>query len=331
VTPRIVIHIGAPKTGSTFLQRAIRTDPALWRANGVHVPVLPEVEGIAGNAKLLAASLGGETPAFRRAFPQIDVASLDPAEIVSRLLADWQPEREVLLLSAENLDAPLAKPLRRLLPRDAACTVVLFIRNQHRWTESYYRQRVKMMVFNGTVGEITDTVVEQDGPGSFPDWHAVHEAWHTEFDDTRVVLFEEAGDLLATFATVADLPVPGGLPPLEPENVSLDAYQIAYLVSQELAFDLDEFKRRRRAANVAARRTAVPTVNFLSRRDRERIRARFEPGNRRLLELLGRDYAGSPLDLGESGADHVTLAHVRRSRSYKKYKKLADSIYAGSL
>ncbi len=121
---RIVIHVGAPKTGSTSLQWLVRSNPELWRAHGVHVPVLREVERQAGNAKLLAAVLGAEAPAFRRGFPEIDVAALDPAELVSRLLAGWRPGREVLLLSAENLAVPRRRSLCESCCRpDVAYTV----------------------------------------------------------------------------------------------------------------------------------------------------------------------------------------------------------------
>ena len=329
-TGRIIIHIGAPKTGSSSLQRLMRTEPGLWRAHGLHMPVLPEVERQAGNAALLAATLGAETLGFRRGHPDIDVATLDPAELVSRLLAGWQREREVLVLSAVNFEEPQASRLRAVLPQDIAYTVVLFVRNQHRWVESYHRQLVKTMLFDTGISELVGSVLSA-GPRYCPDWLATYEAWRNAFGACRVVVFEEAApDLLAAFAAATQLPLPPEIPQLEPQNVSPGAHEIAYLLALRRPLELSDFRRRRTAASAAAGRSTLPSFRYLTSEDRERIRARFEPGNRRLLELLGRPYDGSPLDLSQTAADAVRLDDVYRSRTYKSYRKLADSIYAKS-
>ena len=57
VSPRIVLHIGAPKTASTYLQRRLRANAAALREHGIYVPVIPAVAAMAGNAKLLATAL----------------------------------------------------------------------------------------------------------------------------------------------------------------------------------------------------------------------------------------------------------------------------------
>ncbi len=241
-TARIVIHIGAPKTGSTSLQRQVRSEPELWRAHGVYMPILPEVERQAGNAMLLAASLGAETAGMRRGYPEIDVAALDPAELVSRLLAGWQRGRELLLLSAVHLGAAQAKPLRALLPREVAYTVVFFVRNQYRWVESYHRQLVKTMLFEAELSELVGAVLD-DGPRYCPDWLLNFQAWQEAFGDCRVVVFEEAAaDLPAAFAAAAELPPLPDVPQLEPQNVSPDAYEIAYLLGLKRPLELLDFK-----------------------------------------------------------------------------------------
>jgi hypothetical protein len=330
-TPRIVIHIGAPKTGSSTLQRLVRTEPETWRAHGVHMPILPEVERQAGNAMLLAASLGAETAGMRRGFPEIDPAALDPAELVERLLDGWRPEREVLVLSAVHFEAAQAKPLREVLPPEVACSVVFFVRNQCSWLESYHRQLVKTMLFDAPVSALVGAVLDPvPGPRYCPDWLGIYEAWQDAFGDCRVVVFEDAAaDLLAAFAAAAGLPQPlSPVRALEPQNVSPDAFQIAYLLALDRPLELVDFRRRRAAAAEAASRSAVPSLRYLAREDRERLRERFEPGNRRLLELLGRPYDGSPLDLSSDGGEHAELADVYRSRPYRSFRKLADRLYA---
>ena len=45
---RVILHVGAPKTGSTYLQKRLRANAQALRARGVYVPVLPEVAATAG-------------------------------------------------------------------------------------------------------------------------------------------------------------------------------------------------------------------------------------------------------------------------------------------
>jgi hypothetical protein len=126
--PRIVIHVGAPKTGSSYLQTRLRTAPEVWRAHGVYVPVLPEMAQFGANAWLLSNVLGRSSSA-----KELDATDApEPREVVARLLDGWQADREVLVLSAESLRPWKAQPLRDVLPAEAECTPVLFVRNQNR-------------------------------------------------------------------------------------------------------------------------------------------------------------------------------------------------------
>src|SRR2546423_7763876 len=143
-SPRIVLHIGAPKTASTYLQRRLRADPSHLRKHGIYVPVLPLVAEMAGNAKLLATALSRRPSlTFQRAFPKIDLRTLDPSGLVAELLQDWRADSESVVLSAENFRPNHAPRLRELLPKTAPSVVVLFVRRQDRWIDSYFNQMVK--------------------------------------------------------------------------------------------------------------------------------------------------------------------------------------------
>jgi hypothetical protein len=72
--PRIILHVGALKTASTYLQQRMRANLATLRQHRIYVPVLPVAAEMAGNAKLLTTALNGRaTPMFQRAFPKIDM------------------------------------------------------------------------------------------------------------------------------------------------------------------------------------------------------------------------------------------------------------------
>ena len=100
---RIILHVGAPKTGSTYIQKRLKANASALRARGVYVPVLPEVSAMAGNAKLLATVLTDErTASFQRAFPTLDLALLRPEQVMDDLLRGWVKDEEDVILSAEN-------------------------------------------------------------------------------------------------------------------------------------------------------------------------------------------------------------------------------------
>jgi len=74
---KIILHVGAPKTGSTFLQRHFCENQSILRSEGVYYPLDPVVSKIAANAKFLATLLEGKpTQRFIRSFPKLDTSNL---------------------------------------------------------------------------------------------------------------------------------------------------------------------------------------------------------------------------------------------------------------
>lgn len=176
---RIVLHVGSAKTGSTYVQKRLRLDGDYVRSRGIFVPVLDEVKRIAGNAKLLAACLSKErTYQFNRAFPMIDPTVLDPQNLVDRLLANWRPDSETVVLSAEDFLHSHAKILKEMLPHDVEVTVVLCIRRQDQWINSLYSQWIKTGSFSGSMSGFLAAL---DDPKMHlyraPDWFRDYEVW----------------------------------------------------------------------------------------------------------------------------------------------------------
>jgi hypothetical protein len=332
-SPRIVLHVGAPKTASTYLQRRLRADPNHLRKHGIYVPVLPVVTEMAGNAKLLATALSRRPSlTFQRAFPKIDVSALDPTRLVAELLQDWQRDSESVVLSAENFRPNHARRLRELLPKTAPSIVVLFVRRQDRWIDSYFNQMVKTNEINEDISTFVARLCDTDGERLCrPDWFAHYEAWRDAFGNCEVVFYDEvASDVFGAFIAAAGLePVPD-LIDIDRAQVSLNVYELAYLLDLKTPIDYPEFLLRRAASEKASRRLGLhETRSLLSNADLERLRNRFEASNHRLLTALGRN--NNPtllrLDAGSASDSYCDLKEFYASESYARYRELADAIY----
>lgn len=331
--PRIVVHIGAPKTASTYLQRRLRADPNHLRKHGIYVPVLPLVAEMAGNAKLLATALSRRPSlTFQRAFPKIDVSALDPTRLVAELLQDWRADSESVVLSAENFRPNHARRLRELLPKTAPCVIVLFVRRQDRWIDSYFNQMVKTNEINEDISTFVTRLCDTDGERLCrPDWFAHYEAWRDAFGDCKVVFYDEvASDVFGAFIAAAGLePVPD-LIDIDRAQVSLNVYELAYLLDLKTPIDYPEFLLRRAASEKASRRLGLnETRSLLSSADLERLRNRFEASNQRLLTALGRNNNPTlfQLDVGSASDSYCDLKEFYASESYARYRELTDAIY----
>jgi hypothetical protein len=332
-SPRVVLHIGAPKTGSTYLQRRLRANRELLRKHGIYVPVLPAVAEMAGNAKLLATALSrSPSLTFQRAFPEIDVNALDPKRIVAELFHDWRLDSESIVLSAENLRPNHARELRQVLPSTTPCVVVLFVRRQDRWVDSYFNQMIKTNEIHEQISAFVNRICETDNSRwCKPDWFAHYQAWRDAFGDCRVVFYDEVENIFDAFANAAGLSPAPDLIDIERAQISLNVYELAYLLELKTPIDYQDFLRRRAASEKASQRLDLrETRSLLSNDDLSRLRNEFEDSNRRLIAALGRSEDQSPLQLDRScnSDSYCSLANLYPSDAYARFRKLADAIYS---
>jgi hypothetical protein len=164
-----------------------------------------------------------------------------------------------------------------------------------------------------------------------PDWFAHYEAWRDAFGNCEVVFYDEvASDVFGAFIAAAGLePVPD-LIDIDRAQVSLNVYELAYLLDLKTPIDYPEFLLRRAASEKASRRLGLhETRSLLSNADLERLRNRFEASNHRLLTALGRN--NNPtllrLDAGSASDSYCDLKEFYASESYARYRELADAIY----
>lgn len=134
---RVVLHVGAHKTGTTVIQQYLKSHAELLRRRGIRYVSRPELTPLVGWGEKL----------------------VDRPERFAGLLEDFGSSRDrVLLGSHENIcGAPLVRDGAALYPRSARpidalvrllepfdATVVLTIRPPHEMVESYYLQQVNL-------------------------------------------------------------------------------------------------------------------------------------------------------------------------------------------
>ena len=326
-SPRIILHIGAPKTGSTYLQRRFLNAPELLRKYGIYYPA----SKMAGNAKLLPVAIRKcATATFQRRFPEMNVLELKPSLIVSELLSDWNPDQETLVLSAENFRPRHATLLREILPTKIECTVVLFVRRQDTWLDSYFNQLIKSRDINEDMESFLSRVIHsEDELLCCPDWYVHYNTWVDMFGNCKIVFYDQVRtDLLSGFLAAAELNPIYKLPDIPPQQVSLSIYELAYLLEQERDIPFAEFARYRAAGHKASRILGYhETQSLLSPTDRKRLQERFESSNDRLINTLNRPECVEYLRIAPESPDYCDLALFYKTTEYAHFREIANSIY----
>ena len=206
------------------------------------------------------------------------------------------------------------------------------MRRQDRWIDSYFNQMVKTNEINEDLGTFVARLCDTDGERLCrPDWFDHYEAWRDAFDNCKVVFYDEvASDVFSAFIAAAGLePVPD-LIDIDRAQVSLNVYELVYLLDLKTPIDYPEFHLRRAASEKASRRLGLhETRSLLSNADLERLRSRFEASNHRLMTALGRN--NNPtllrLDISSVSDSYCDLKEFYASESYARYRELTDTIY----
>lgn len=192
MTDQIIFHVGAPKTGSTYLQRRLVHNSAILRQHGICYPVKPEFERIAANAKLITFGIDPlKADGFRQAFPAFDVEKLNPADEFEALLAECPPDTKTVILSSEGMLPRYARNLADVIPASARTTITLVVRRQDDWIESFFNQGVK----NNAMKSIDDTVALAINGGDVlscqPDWWDHYQSWSAHFERCDVLFYDQ--------------------------------------------------------------------------------------------------------------------------------------------
>ena len=217
---RCLIHIGAPKTGTTLLQRVLFENRDVLAR---HDMLYPDVSLRGYGHHDLAFLLGGGYPAW--ATPQ-DRSLDDLTKDLERLARNHQGS---LLFSSEDFYL-CANPeaLYDLLSRTGAfkgrdCSVIVYVRRQDEAHESWYNQTIKAQGYTHDLDECVRAFHE------LWDYRKQLARWSSVFGKDALVVrpYEESeyvgGSLLADFLSILRLPINEFVVTKERVNTKLNA------------------------------------------------------------------------------------------------------------
>lgn len=142
---RLILHVGAPKTGSSAVQRHCCEHAADLRRQGLHYPLHPlDANGVSGgHGEQFALLLGGQAAAARRA--------------LACHLADARRAGCRLVLSAESV-LPHAAAVVAALPTDRF-HVVCFVRHPLDAIASHHNQGIKRHFGTGPLSQAAAAIL----------------------------------------------------------------------------------------------------------------------------------------------------------------------------
>ena len=296
---RCVVHIGAPKTGSTWLQKVFTENRAALAERGI---LYPDVSLRGFGHHDLAFLLGGGYPDWATPQPR----SLGDLE--HELASATRGHDGAVLISSEDFYLyPNPAGLRATLERCGlpAPTVVVYVRRQDAAHESWYNQTVKAQ---GYTHDIETCIAQFFG---IWDYAAQLQKWSDVFgrEALRVRVYDPNVSLLADFAEASSLDVDGIAAPDDALNAGLnrDVLEFQRIVN---GLPLPVVEKRRFHRELIALSTETrgsglfDEAPLLSRARRRALIAAYANSNAQ----VARTYVGRDTLFDESVPDDATSA-----------------------
>lgn len=298
-SPRIYLHIGAPKTGSTAIQACCANNRAALLAHGI---LYPEVS---------LRGYGHHDMAFLLAGGYPDWATPQPRpleELLSELETAARTHAGDLLLSSENFYL-LADPVKVRAGLESAGAlagrqpvILVYLRRQDEAHASWYNQTIKAQGYTHTFEECLTAF------GSLFDYHERLRLWADAFgtESIKVQVFAPesfpGGDIRLDFLNRLGLPKHGFALPPQRQNLEINADLLEFQRTLN-RLPLTAQKKRRflhRLMELSLRSAGLGLFSEGAPLDitlRQRILADHEVGNAIVARtFLGRDRLFAPLD-----------------------------------
>jgi len=303
---QVWLHIGAPKSGTSSLQKYLSANVAGLKSQGLAYLSPPNRAGANDLAIAWNRSRSGELAAL--------AAPINTA-------IKTAPE-ELALLSSEMFFGFSPKDIFQIFPplRDRPLNVLIYLRRQDRYIESAYLQKSKNGRFRGS---LADYIAKFDGSGS--DYAAMIAPWQNLGQRVRLVprVIEPGrlagGDVVADCMAQIGLAAPGPRAPAA-VNVSPGLHRVQLLQAAQLA-GLVSPRRLQRVmaqqfpqdpADRAPLMTQAERRAFLQRYSagNEAIRARYFPHDAQLFRT--EDLAADDAETGIAPFSDAQLAEITR-------------------
>lgn len=318
---QIIFHVGAPKTGSTYLQKRLRANTQILKSRAICYPVLPAFRSIEANAKTITMGMDKTSAGnFSKHFPKVKVDDLKAEKELQRLLALVPRKTERVILSSEKMRLQHARLLRDLIPGNIECKIVLIVRKQDDWLDSYFSQLAKNNNVN-TVDQLLSKIVNQGiSEYCYPDWLAHYKEWQDNFEDCRVIFYDDKDrPFFQEFTGELGFESDTEFNEIERANMSLSINELAFLTNLPEEMPRREFLRHRSACKHAANGIEAMHVKYsvVSSRHRKFLREQFEDSNTQLSELLGDERYLLRMD-AEPG-NYIDIDSFRENHEYAEF------------
>lgn len=279
----LYLHIGLPKTGTSYLQQSLVSNADRLRSAGLGISAYQDPRD-------------GASRVFRKA------VATEGLEAVMEGLAAVPTERVVV--SSEQLsdwldDADFARALHRAASRHFRPRIVIFLRRQDFLRESLFAQVVKTWYAGPIAGE---THYDYDHDARLRRLEAVFGG-----ENIRVLIYHDRGrnDIQGAFLRAMGLDIGAeALAPVERRNISLHRRKLLFL-SQVPKPDPARQDLSRLMTEVVTRSAAIGDDGgrfLMSPAERRELVARHQAGNRAVIARYGIEDARDFGDLPDADA-----------------------------
>ncbi len=321
--PNVLVHVGMPRTGSTYLQSALDANRDLlgkqhvvYPASGIYRQAGLRSYRTSGHQSVVHAVHTGHFAGVHAIRQEIEAAGN----------VEW------VILSSENLFHEFAedrlKHLRRLLGM-AEPHIVVYLRRQDSWVESMYREAVTggHARVTGTIDEYLYDVERR----SWLDYRRILQAWADAFGKGNIHIrpFEESGprgiDLLSEVLAAAGIAIVGDLVAPEARSTNRVLAGRDDVETIRLFNRLPFYNRAHYSAFVDAYHAWLAETGneavadrFLTSEKRQALLQRYRDGNAWIAREFLRDWNvdlfdmtadSSPIDNPPISVEKLHLAH----------------------
>ena len=274
----LILHIGLHKTATSYVQNTLSARRYDLLREGVLYPTTGTVDSITFRTREGAQSGHIQFTRLR-----------EDRDVVSELLKELPDTASTVLLSSEDFTLPRANAAAQYIDRFSAfgnVHVVLVLRRQDAWVESYYKQMVDQ--YNRFETRSFDEFLEQMGP-KLLDFHARFSPWRDLIgpESFHVLSYDDLAGGSEICRRILEIAGVNGSFLESSESISVPRYESVRSIDTIglrilNAYRLDDRDLRTRAAKLIYAAAPDGDIELMTPEMREGIQALCGPINERI-------------------------------------------------